>query len=230
MFDLEAEITKSLSKMTESGELSALVETHTRNAAERVVKDVISSCFGYRSVLKDELENAIKESIAVDFSKHTLPCHRNLILDAVKDELDSIVQTEGVIKAKQAVSNLLKDSVPDKITFEELIEKFIELEVDSDEIEVGGEISLEIDASRSALFFIGMDKVEGKSRYSCEHQFNIGVDDLKLNSYKAKDDKRGFGRKYGFEKYLFRLFSAGTIIEIDANNDYSDCICYGDER
>lgn len=150
-----------------------------------------------------------------------LPGYNGLIMKIVRAHVDSHVGNVLAKHVEKQMSKLLEPA-PAEIKLSELINDFIERNK-PDGCECGGsdQITLHIEESRYASRWIGLDKDEGKSEYSCEIRFAVSESDGKIFGLRIdgqEADKTLFiGPIYGFERSPFQMYAAGTKLIIDGD-------------
>lgn len=221
MFDLQESISTAFKTMAADGDIHKMVSDKLKSSIERSVDDAVGSLFRYDGPLKKQIEEVVKEKVKVDFRELDLPSYQSIILEGVRTELNNRVSSVGVEKMKEAVSEMLDSEAPEKVTFEVMMEKFVDEKFRygmSDDIQ--GEISLDID-DHGNLVFIRIDEDSDVERYQCEHAITLAriekTDTFTIHSYERNGRKYNtpvsFGQdKHGFGHYAFKLYSAGTII------------------
>jgi hypothetical protein len=101
----------------------------------------------------------------------------------------------------------------------ELVEKFKEdIYIDDGSC---GDISFDISESSHGYYHISMDEAEGKSPYSCKYRIMVNEKDEKVALVtidgKKWDNKLILGGLYGFDAFMFKVYSAGMTVEKDVD-------------
>ncbi len=221
MFDLEKEVGEQFSKMNESGLLSEMIEKKLSSAIEKSIADSIDSIFRYNGDGKKKIEEAVKKALDFDVEKLEIPSYRNSLLNMVKDKLNEITFKDMDVAVK-AVDKLISEEVPESVSFEDLMYKFIDDVKEDDKTEYEGEISIHVD-DRESLVFIQFDKGSDIENYSCAYNLVLHQDG-KIHSFefenKGHQSKYQFGESYNYTiaDYIYKLYVNGTKI-----TDVQDC-------
>lgn len=224
MFDLQSQISEKMQLMISDGQLESMVQKHLTAKVESVIVEAINNAFAYSSDAKKMLNEAVQKALKFDVENLELPEYRQLILDNIKSEIEARIQTDGIKKLSDAVDKLLEYTAPETISFDDLIEKFINLEILDDANEaLEGKISLHIDA-RDSLTFIRFDAEESKQPYQCQHRLTLYTKDGSIHSYECEGEIKHplqFGKTHHtFARELFKMYASGTkITDFDLDPD-----------
>jgi hypothetical protein len=212
MMDLNKLVNESLVKIEQEGFVQRVVEKQLKGTIESIVNDLFRS---YGDFGKN-LEQEIKLNLSVDLKKLNLAGYNVMVLNAVQEELDKVVHTQGIEKIKESLANLLSE-VPKEYKLSELIEEFKKDVLSDDSDYEGREISFHVDRRYSSKY-VSFDRDDDKSEYRCQYRIcvkedgaagRIEIDDKKF------DNRVIMGGLDGFDKTLFKIYSTGSKIIID---------------
>lgn len=218
MQDMTNAVAAAFQNIVASGAIEKAIEENIAKTVSSAIKQQLESYSDFGKKLSDHVKSALQ----VNFDDLGLSGYNDLILKIVRAQVDAHV---GNVLAKQVEEQMAKllQPAPAEIKLSELIKDFIERNK-PDGCECGGsdQISLHIEESRYGSRWIGLDKEEGKSEYSCEIRFAVSESDgkifgLRLDGKEA--DKTLFvGPIYGFERSLFQMYAAGTKVVVDGDS------------
>lgn len=223
IMDLNKLVNESLAKIEDEGFVQKVVEKQLKSTIESIVDDLFRSYSVFGKNLKKEVES----HLSVDLKRLNLAGYNVLVLNAVQEELDKLVHTQGIEKIKESLANLLSE-VPKEYKLSELIEEF-KKDVLSDDSDYGGrEISFHVKREYGSIY-ISFDRDDDKSEYRCQYRIWADKDGsivtIKIDD-KTFDNKAIMGGLWGFDKTLFKIYAAGTKIIIDDGDvdiEYEEC-------
>lgn len=215
MIDLNKIINDTLKDIEEEKFVEKVVNENIKSTLKSIIENIFRSYGDFGKQLKEKVE----ESLKVDFSGLELVCYNELILTAIKEELDNLIKIQGVEKMKESVNNLLSE-IKSEYTLSELIEEL--KSNDYSEHDYDDNITLIIDKDKDGYCNIYMDKDEDLSRYTCD--YNIDIDkDGKPYSIKIKEKEINadviMSGMYGLDKLLLKIYASGAKIILDCGID-----------
>lgn len=213
--DLNKLVNNAMTEIQESG----FVEATVKKQLEGTISSIVSDLFRSYSPFGKELEKQIGEQLNIDFKNLDISTYNTLVLNAVKEKLNHAMHIQGVESIQESMDALLGDPIKE-IKLSELVEKMknsiTEWDDDHDE-----QITLDIDADREILCFIGLDPEQSKSRYQCKYRMIVRKDgsihSIEIND-QSFDNKVIMGGLRGFDEVLLKLYVSGSKIIIDEDN------------
>ncbi len=201
---------------------SGKVETFIEEALANTVKETVSHQLRTYSDFGKQLETKIKEAFALHADLQ-LPSYNDVILKIVRAQVEG--HTNAVIQ-KQVAANLeeLLKPAPAEITLSTLVEQYIEYLKES---ERGGcvchgyeEITLRVEENDYGSRDVNLHPKPNANRHECDIQIGA-TKEGKIYWLRFRDgdvEKRLFaGPFYGFERSLFQMKAAGTILKFDVD-------------
>jgi len=210
--DLNKLVNESLAKIEQEGFVQVTVEKQLKKTIESIVDDLFRSYSEFGKNLKKEVES----HLSVDLEKLNIAGYNVMVLNAVQEELDKLVHTQGIEKIKCSLTELLGE-VPKEYKLSELIEEFKEDVLSDDSDYSGREISFHVKREYGSIY-ISFDRDDDKSEYRCQYRIwaekDGSITTIKIND-KEFNNKVIMGGLWGFDKTLFKIYSTGTKIIID---------------
>jgi hypothetical protein len=212
--DIAEMVNSKMRAMQEGGQIDAMIEKY----ATKMVNDIIENMLRPYSDTYKALETAIKDQMKIDLNNISLPEYNKSLMVIVKRLLDRQITAKGLDKFETDLSALLTDSAPEKIKLSKLMEEFVKDIIANDEDRTDGEFSFHLEDVSHGSQWLHFDAEEGKQKYSCAYRMLLHKDGkpalIEING-KSFDKKLSLGGLYGFDALLFKMYSVGTIIEID---------------
>ena len=215
--DLEKIIHKTLEDFKEEKLLEKIIRKRLESTLEEVVKDSLQSYSGFGRKLKDH----IQKEMVVNLNNLTLPEFNTLLLNWVKEIVQGNVNEVAKAQIEKSLKKFLVPIEKKTWPLTDIIEKF-KAGVNEDDQRHGSEISFhceEASLSSTNAFHIYFDEEPDQEKYQCDH--NIYIADGKLYSVRSgRGDilKSKFKEFYGFDSFLFQLYSADVTIVVDAED------------
>jgi len=217
MQDMTNAVAAAFQNIVAAGAIEKAIEENLNKTIASIIQDQLKSYSDFGKQLSEH----VKKALQVDFDNLGLAPYSDFILKIVRTQVDTQV---GNVLAKQVEEQMTKllQPAPAEIKLSKLIEDFIEHNK-PDGCECGGSdrITLHIEESRYGSRWIGLDKDEGKSEYSCEIRFAVSESDGKIFGLrldgKEADKTLFIGPIYGFERSLFQIYAAGTKLIVDGD-------------
>lgn len=216
MVDIQKLVSDSISRFENSGELQRLIDSKVESS----MKDIVSGILSPYSETMKPVAKALKENLRIDTDKLSLQEYNLYLLGVVKETIDSFITETGLEKVKTIVEDILSRSIPKQVKLSEL---FKEMRDRTFNLDSPSKMSFHIDKDRSALVFVYMDEEPNKTNYQCDYRLAIdsktgAIFSLKTEGFDIDKNFVPIGNMYGFARYLFSLYAAGTVIEIDDEN------------
>lgn len=217
--DFRAAVIASLDKLLDTGAVQAMIEKHLAKAFEEAISSELRSYSDFGKQVQASVREALALRGPID-----LPSYNGMILAVVR----RLVETQTRASVEKQVAENLKDLLtpaPERITLSKLVETYIEhikAQHDAGCVCYGeqNQITLLVEAGNYGNVSIGLDKEPGQRRAQCDIELGV-TKEGKLYWLRFRDDdveKRMFaGPFYGFERALFQMKAAGTILEFDAD-------------
>ncbi|RXZ84449.1 hypothetical protein EBB07_00030 [Paenibacillaceae bacterium] len=221
--DLNKLVNNALVEMTEAGYVQQVVKKALEKTVSSVVDDLIG---GYRSDFKTSLENHVKANLNVDMDRLNLTGYNVLLLNTVQEILDDQIQTQGIERVKEELTQMFSPMEKKEWKLSEIIEKMKNKENEDHEKD-GESISFHYDDSFSLGIHVYFDPESDKEKYECEYSFYISRDERNKNmgrlttlriGNKELTNKQVLNGFYNFDKFLFQLYATGATIIAD--HDY----------
>jgi hypothetical protein len=225
--DIKKIVNEKVEEVIKNGEIEELIQNKVKESLSKAIEEFFRS---YGDFQKD-LEKTLGEKMKVNLEEMEIPDYNKLILQYIEKEIDNTMAEQGIEKIKENLNDLLK-SAPKEIELQDIVNKYIEnndeelredyigviyYDYEFSSIEGYVDIKLNIDKPDSFdkpdLRFTLKEIEENKYEI-----FRIDFDGLEI-----KDDFTLVGRLYGIEKFMFKLWAAGTVIIGDPEGfDYID--------
>lgn len=210
--DLNKLVNESLAKIEQEGFVQVTVEKQLKKTIESIVDDLFRSYSDFGKNLKKEVESHLN----VDLKRLNLAGYNLMVLNAVQEELDKLVHTQGIEKIKDSLTELLSE-VPKEYKLSELIEEFKKDVLSDDSDYSGKEISFHVKREYGSIY-ISFDRDDDKSEYRCQYRIwadkDGSITTIKIND-KEFNNQVIMGGLWGFDRTLFKIYSAGIKIIID---------------
>jgi hypothetical protein len=209
--DLSNAVEKKMQEMIDSGKLDKIVTKQIEEMVESTVRDVFSS---YGDVAK-QFKEVVKTNLKMDFSEINFAEYNHNMSLIIKKMVETILTEAGTKKFQEAMDHMMDLEAPAKMKLSELVDKFKEHELSHKDEDESGDISFYCKKSSYDYTHISMDESERQQEYSCKYRIMINkegkmamvqIDDKKW------ENKLILGGLYGFEAFLFKAYTAGTII------------------
>ncbi len=207
-------INEKIKELTENGKLDEIVTQSAIKFIQNIVNETLSSYGDVGKKYKDRLQQSLLSGLeSVDFV-----CYSKVLTDLIESELNKTVVSIGIEPVKEMIKSFTGELEKKEWKLSEIIERFIEEEVSSDN--ESGEISFTHSISEYGSEHIAFDKEDNKLPYNCKYRLMINTKTKKLYSPTVE----GLGLHpisemglYGFDLFLFKLYAIGCTIECDVN-------------
>lgn len=221
-------ITKKVEELTTNGKLDEIITKEVTAAMQNTVRDVLRSYGDVGKALEEKLRKDILGSIEkLDFVQYS-----QTIIDLMQSSLNQSIVEYGVEPAKEVINKFVGALEKKEWKLSEIIEKFKEQEVDEDERDESGTISLVVRPSNYGSIWIGFDMKEDISEdYKCKYRISVKEKDKKLwyfTNEKEKLTPLTESNLTGFDLFLFKLYACKCTIEIDERNCDLEWSTYND--
>jgi hypothetical protein len=207
-----------LKNMQESGKVQEIVEKYLEKTIDSVVEDL----FGSWSDFSKDLKKTIQDEIQINLKELKISSYNHMILNAVKEKLDTVISSTGIEKIEQELDQLL-NAEQREYKLSELIEmlKKEAMEYEDPEDFAEKEISFHHDSDRKTLHFIYFDSEEDKAHYRCAYRLVIHpetglVQSIEINE-RTFDNRLIMGGLRGLDGILFKIYSTGAKIIVDSD-------------
>lgn len=230
---LQKAIHKSVCEHLSSERLQQVI--HDR--LEKTVAEAVDSALRSYSDVGKTIQEAISQSLAIDGQQFTLPSLSNVVASIVSKRVETILNDAGRNRLISEIDEIF-GTCPKQIKLSELVEKFKEMESDSescgcDENQITLIVSHD-DVFGSPYCHIYIDRESGTDKFRCDVQIDVkGVtptdnnpDELpqgevyaiKVNGMEIDRENRHspfVGPLYSFDRLCFNLYANRSALVID---------------
>ena len=205
-------------------------EAFMRSKVQDSVKRHIESALASYSKLGKQIEEAVEKALRID-GKLDLPSYNQMIIKFVELQVQNLAET-AIQKTAAARLKELLTPAPEKIKLSELLEQYRkELEEEQDDgcVCYGDDEDLSIGCSVTDRETGGFRGISLREKASDKNEsIYIGITkEGKVYHIRFADQaietKLFVGPVYGFERMVYQMKAAGTIIEVD---DYENVETY----
>lgn len=205
---------------------SGVIETHVEEVLTKTIKEIVSNQLSTYGEFGKQVAEAVKESLKLH-GRLDLPSYNHALLNVVRLQVEG--QTNAIVQRQVAAElNKLLEPPPETIKLSKLVEQYVEfLKSESSyacHCDQYGEFSLVIEKSTSVDGYreIGFDDEPKKHRVDdCDIRLNVDREGriwmLRFKYQSAVEKQLFAGPLYGFQKSLFDMRVAGTVIEFDVD-------------
>lgn len=209
--DLQKIIEAETEKLIASGKIEAMIAEDLENLMSEVVRESLNSYSDFGKSLRKK----VNETLVVDLDKLTLPEYQGMMLSFIKAELDRVMIKDVKENAGNLVKKFLQPLEKYEYSLEEIAEKFQQECKGNNDI-VGEECTIITDWDGGDFTYLCLDEEAGKGKYTCKYRigiynnkvFNLNIGDDDMSNYKGSCI-------YGFDRFLFQLFTADAKITTD---------------
>lgn len=216
---IEIDVEKSIAKSIQEALSGDLIKTAIEERVNKLIKSVVDEETGPYSDFGRLIQREIKEALPMTYSMENRSNFQDAILKIIEKNISAYQDKNLENRINELMSGLLKKA-PEKIKISELVAQAAKMwEVSRPSVHV--EVSAGLVSGYVHLY---LDKERDKGKYSCS--CSIAISD-KGNVYSIKvfgqdlRDSLFVGPFYEFERFLFWLYTGGTIVEVD-RTDFSD--------
>jgi len=213
MKDFEAAVADATREHVKSGLLTKLVTDQVAKTMKSIVEDSLSAYSPFGKQLKE----TIVSQLSIDPSKIGLEAYNQTVLAIIRQKLDSILDLKVREKISKQMEELLGTDAPASIKLSKLVEEFKKWAREQYGHKSSCTIVLEEKGQYSSRWLY-LD-LEPRQTVTSSRFAMLISDDGKVtfHRFQGVDPKGGafLGPVYGFERFLFQMYAAGTEIEID---------------
>lgn len=213
--DLETLMSECYAELKDSGRIKEIM----KNTLDKTMLETIETLFGRWSPFSKDLRDRLSKELRIDFEKMSLPEYNKVIVDQVKEIVDTHLVDQGMLKVKQELDSYLGAEGAREYKLSEIVEA-VKQEVDEGEYP-GDEMTVLIDEDRTVLTFVSLDADPGKSEWECKYRLAIAKDG-KLNSASINGSGYGAYVKLGdmdkAERLLYKIYATGSTIIVDTDD------------
>lgn len=228
--DLNKMVLDSLAKMEKEGTVQKIID----QSIEKTVASVIEDAYGPWSDFSKGLKKEVKTALNINFDELNLPTYNHLIMQMIKEKLDSSINdNQGIKQIEEQIESLLLDTKRE-YKLSELVKELVN-EVDNLH-EIGydeyHEMTLHVEQSEYGSYWISMDARNDIGEHNCKYRMlvsdqgkiysvKIGASEYGTRPGKNDFDIKGvlIGLRSGLEETLFKMYASGALLI----NDENDC-------
>lgn len=223
--NIEQTILTALSEALNPENLTEKIKAQVEIAADRAIVQAIN---GYGSDFSKTLSAAVQKMLPHELNLDGQAKWNNAISQYISASLANM-NNQRIEQALKPMLDKMLATMPAEMKLSELVDKAIEMwgddyAIKEDSIDRPTIIVRDSEGVISGFSQIYMDKEGGKSQYNCGIQisvtdkgevYRIHLDNKEINGH------RFAGPFFGFEAFLFQLYTGGTKLVID-ERDFSD--------
>lgn len=228
--DLAEMVSDAVKDVVSSGKLKEMVEKNIESAIAATVRDSLSTYGDFGKKIKAYLD----EAFSIDLKDLGMEGYNLVVLAVIKEKLDKAVETVGREKIKKEMEKLLGSKAPKTIKLSKLMERFKRFaKADYRSDGCRDEVTIIVDPVEYGSRWINLDPEAKKAKYQCRFRMLINEDGCMALWQTSGIDHKNLvfaGPVYGFEKDLFHLYAAGTLIEVDQTEFDCGLTRYDDEE
>ena len=211
--EIEKIVEEQFGKVVQSG----FIEEQIKKQLQDTLQSAISNSLRSYSDFGKEIESKIKEALGLGKLDFSLPEYNQLVCNWVKEMVQASVIKSGKEQIEKNLSEFFKPLEKTEWKISEIIEKFIEHLIDDGE---SGEIAFFCEDGRGDGYTdYYFDENNKTSKYSCTYKLRVnkkGVWAATTNENECSKMKTPF--LYGFDSFMFLLFSTNANIINDSEN------------
>ncbi|SEC45136.1 hypothetical protein SAMN04489761_3029 [Tenacibaculum sp. MAR_2009_124] len=212
--DIVKLISNKVKEIADDGKLSEIVEKHTIDCIDSIIKDV----FRWNGEGKKAIEEAVKSKLDLPLEEINVSRYNKAISNIIEHNLNNSALEIAKNDIKEAIDKVTGVLDKKEFTLSEIIEKYIDSidkSYDGDMEDEYGELSFHVESSGS-FTRIYFDQKSDKNFWECEN--SIGLHNSKI--FTAKSNGVDFSPFTispfnGFESYLFQLYANNVTVIID---------------
>lgn len=213
--ELKQMMNDAFDKIQESGFVEQTIEARIQETLKSIINDLFRDYSDFGKSLKEQLS----KKVAVNLGNIDLPAYNVMIENYIKQQTTQLMNEEYAKLTQDRLSEILKKEEKREWKLSEIIEKIVEENSEEQHENQFEKLSLHFDNWHKDFWHIRIDPEEGKDKYQCCIDIDIGdgkITHAKIGEYNTKDFKKEkFVRLYGVEALIFRLFSQGCSVEVD---------------
>lgn len=219
--DLNLIINETLSRLKEENYVEAIV----KKQLEKTIQDIIEDSLKSWSDFGKELKQQVQKQMQLNLDRLDIPSYNQIILNAIKDELERSVYEEGVKSIQENIQNILGTS-KEEYKLSELIKEIVAQDCELNELDYDDykEITVIIE-NKYGSKYIYIDPEEDKMWYQCKYKITLD-DDMTVRRAeiddKSFDNKVIMGGLYGADAMIFKMWTRKSKLIID-NFETSFC-------
>jgi hypothetical protein len=210
--NVEESIVKSIQEALNGDLIKTAIEERVSRLVRNVIDEQTSAYSDFGKLVRDEIKGMLPQAISIDNQSN----FRDAILKIVEKNIAGYRDKQLKDRLNEMMSDLLKKT-PATIQLSELI-KYAARMWEVSEPSVHIDVSSGVVAGYTNVY---LDKERNKGKFSCSCSIAM-TDSGKVYSIKVHGqdmrDSLFVGPIYEFERYLFWLYTGGTIVEIDVTD------------
>lgn len=219
MQELKAAVAGAFDKAASDGLIQQAIEKHVSETVIAAIRDCLREYSDFGNQVKDAVKNAMK----VDFDRLGLPGYNDLVLKLIRQTVEKHTDDQLKEQVEKQMTDLLAPA-PATITLSQLVADFIKRNTNYYSCHCDGptEITLIVEDIQHGMRWISMDKADGKDKYECDVRFLWSESDGHISALRFDRNevsKTLFVGLYGFERDLFQMHVSGTKLIIDCDPD-----------
>jgi hypothetical protein len=215
------------------------LEASVQERMDKLLTDALDDMFRSYGDLGKILKEKVKDELKVDLEQVDFTVYREHLIRTTQQRVEALWDAQVQQAVDSSLGELLKEP-PKELKLSELVElmKADRMEYE-DEWPEACSFELKRDRPDTTCNFamVYLDPEEGKSDYDCDFRVHLKQDKdqagwepiaLHLPDHKLKKG-RFIGNLRGFERALFQLHAAGTVLLLDENQvdtDYPENECH----
>jgi len=223
-------VCEAITSMEESGKIREKIDRRLNEAVDEIINDL----FGYRSPIKQALEERIKEAMAFDPSLISLPNYQVLIAEQARAAYCRAMEAAGVNKTEEVVSRIIGSVETGELKFSQLVEHLKESESVDDDDE-GHNVTVIVSPLEYRSRWVYMDFEERKAKYDCRFRLLVAEDGHISNVTISGADRHvsrtslELGYASELETVLVHAYATKRTLVFDKSVDDMDLEVIGEE-
>lgn len=214
--DLEILMNECYAELKDSGRIKEIMQ----KTLDKTMRETIETLFGTWSPFSKELRDRLSKELRIDFEKMSLPEYNKVIVDQVKEIVDTHLVDQGMLKVKQELDSYLGAEGAREYKLSEIAEA-VKSEGEEESDFYGEEMTLLVYEDRKVLTFVSLDATPGKEAWNCKYRLAINKEG-KLNSASINGSEYGAYVKLGdmdkAERLLYKIYATGSTIIVDTDD------------
>lgn len=225
--DLNKIVNNTLSEMKEEGYLESIVKKQLEKTIQDIVEDSLRSWSDFGKELKSQIQDQLK----INLYRLDIPSYNQVILNAIKEELETAVHENGVKEIQKNIQSILGTSEKE-YKLSELIKQIVEDDCELNDLDYDDyqEITVIVEDKYGSKY-IYIDTEADVSWHNCKYMICLEEDGTvrraEIND-KSFDNKVIMGGLYGADAKIFKMWTHKSKLIIDdyetsfGNPDYED--------
>ncbi|MEK4328935.1 hypothetical protein MKX70_24150 [Paenibacillus sp. FSL R7-0312] len=212
--DMNLIINDKLAELKKEGYVEKIIKKQLETTIKDIVEDSLRSWSDFGKGLKE----AVNSQLQINLEKLDIPSYNQVILNAIKGEIERSVHDVGVARMQEQLQELLGTG-KNEYMLSELVKEMVEDELKLEELsyEEVEQITVIVE-EKYGTKYVYMDPKEDVEWYQCKYKISLEKDMTISRAEVADknfDNRVIMGGMYGLDATLFKMWSQKAKLILD---------------